>query len=131
MIRKGMKILVVDDEPNMRILLSEVLRSQGFDVCVAENGMESLERMGSQEFDLVITDIRMPILDGIEMLKRMKQANRRERIIVMSANWAELGDGREDLPDVMMHFEKPFQLDHLLTAVHAAAVTSDRLAAAL
>lgn len=131
MMREGLKILVVDDEPNMRILLSEVLRTQGFDVSVAKNGLESLERMGSEEFDLVITDIRMPILDGIEMLKRMKQANRRERIIIMSGTCPEIAEAREDLPDVMMHFEKPFQLDHLLTAVHAAADPSGRLAAAI
>lgn len=128
---RGLNILVVDDEPNMRTLLSEVLRMHGFHVCVAANGKDSLERMVTQEFDVVITDIKMPVLDGLEMLKQMKQANRKEKVIVMSATCPDITEGYPDLPQVVRQFEKPFQLDHLVSAVQDAVAPSGGLAAAV
>ncbi len=72
------RILVVDDEKGIRFLLSEALLMEGFEVALARDGQESLERLEMDDFDLVITDINMPRLDGMEMLKKMKKSGRKE-----------------------------------------------------
>ena len=69
----GRKILVVDDEQNMRVALYEALSRGGNQVRVAENGRMALELIAKEAPDLVITDIRMPEMDGIEMLQRIKE----------------------------------------------------------
>lgn len=68
----GRKILVVDDEQNMRIALYEALSRSGHQVTLAENGRLALELIEQQPPDLVVTDIRMPEMDGIEMLQQIK-----------------------------------------------------------
>ena len=66
-----LKILVVDDDPSVAELLREVLSFDGFDVSKAHSGEEGLEMLGDKEFDLVIMDMRMMGLNGIELYRRM------------------------------------------------------------
>jgi adenylate cyclase len=65
-------LLVVDDNPTNRDLLSRQLARQGFSVHTASHGREALERLGAEDFDLVLLDVMMPEIDGIEVLRRMK-----------------------------------------------------------
>ena len=67
-----MKILIVDDDRTTRKLLSLYLKGAGFEVVTAENGLNALEKLGSETFQLVLTDLNMPYMDGIEFLKAMK-----------------------------------------------------------
>ncbi|MBE0602160.1 MAG: response regulator, partial [Deltaproteobacteria bacterium] len=67
-----MKILIVDDDKTTRKLLSLYLKGSGFEVVTAENGLNALEKLGSDTFQLVLTDLNMPYMDGIEFLKAMK-----------------------------------------------------------
>src|SRR5512139_401663 len=60
-----MTILVVDDEPEYRLIMRSVLLSEGYDVAVAENGEEALRKLQEMPIDLVISDIYMPVMDGI------------------------------------------------------------------
>ena len=66
-------ILAVDDSASMRSLVNFVLDEAGFDVVMAEDGQEALEVAQSKEFDLVLTDINMPRMDGIELIKELRQ----------------------------------------------------------
>ncbi|MCE5303304.1 MAG: sigma-54 dependent transcriptional regulator [Planctomycetaceae bacterium] len=68
-----MKILVVDDEKIKRITLADDLAAQGHEVVAAADGQEALERLTAGRFDVVVTDLKMPKLDGLELLKRIKQ----------------------------------------------------------
>jgi DNA-binding NtrC family response regulator len=68
-----MKILVVDDEKIKRITLADDLATQGHDVVTAADGDEALEKLAAAPFDVVVTDLKMPRLDGIELLKRIKE----------------------------------------------------------
>jgi len=114
------KILVVDDETGIRCLLSELLASKGFAVTMAKDGQDSLDLLGETDFDLVITDIHMPRLDGIEMLRHMQEAGRKEKVIIMTG---DLSDGRlsgVQMPQVISRLQKPFRLDYLLNLVNAA-----------
>ena len=114
------KILVVDDEAGIRSLLYDVLSSEGFEVTLAEDGEESLDRMKGRRFDLLITDIQMPGLDGIELLKRMKKAGRRERVIVMTGKTLDRDDLGKDMPEVLTMMEKPIQVGSFLSVVESA-----------
>jgi len=109
----------------IRTLLLEVLSENGFEVSLARDGQESLDQLGTNSFDLVITDIQMPGVDGIEMLKEMKKAHRKEKVIVMSANPSDMGLNEPDMPHVVSRLEKPFRIENFLAAVIAATAGSD------
>lgn len=117
---KPRRILVVDDDRAIRFLLSEALLREGFEVSLARDGVESLEKLEKDDFDLVITDINMPRLDGIEMLKSMKKTGRKEKIIVMTGNPSALRLSHGDMPPIVSKLPKPFKIDNLLDTVIAA-----------
>ncbi|MDY6972918.1 MAG: response regulator [Thermodesulfobacteriota bacterium] len=121
------KILVVDDESAIRFLLSDVLLSRGFEVSTAKDGQESLEQLERNDFDLVITDINMPRLDGISMLKRMKKARRKEKIIVMTAKPIDQQLLAGDMPQVLTRLSKPFKMDNFLDVVISAVSDEKRM----
>jgi DNA-binding NtrC family response regulator len=114
------KILVVDDENRIRSLLSEILSSEGFEVSMARDGQDSLDQMARSCFDLVITDIQMPNLDGMAMLRRMKKAGRKEKVIIMTGSGLGRDLSGEDVPPVVSRLQKPFRMDRFLDVVIAA-----------
>jgi len=81
----GEKILVVDDEKNMCQYLSIMLRKEGYDVKTVHNGKKALQEIKETSFDVVITDIRMEGMDGIELLATMKETNPALPVIIMTA----------------------------------------------
>ena len=79
------KILIVDDEESIRLLYKEELEEDGFAVELAKNGQEALEKLPFFKPDLITLDIKMPVMDGIEALKRIRELNRQLPIILCSA----------------------------------------------
>jgi DNA-binding NtrC family response regulator len=79
------KILVVDDEQSMTQFLGIVLRKEGYQVTVTNNGREALEKVRSEGFDVVITDIRMPGMDGIQLLEGVKKIDPALPVVIMTA----------------------------------------------
>jgi len=71
----GKKILIVDDAVTMRQLLAATLKSAGYNVVDASNGKEALEKLGSVRFNLIITDLNMPVMDGITFIKEVKKSS--------------------------------------------------------
>jgi CheY-like chemotaxis protein len=69
-----MTILVVDDEPEYRLIMRSVLMSEGWDVLLAENGEEGMNKLRDSKVDLVISDIYMPIMDGIKFHRTVRAA---------------------------------------------------------
>ncbi|HBF43108.1 MAG TPA: two-component system response regulator [Desulfobacteraceae bacterium] len=114
------RILVVEDETGIRSLLSDVLIRNGFDVSMAKDGQESLDQLEDSYFDLVITDIHMPRLDGIEMLKSMKKTGRKEKVIIMTGNISDQRLTDPGIPPVVTRLEKPFKIDKFLDVVASA-----------
>ena len=78
-------ILVVDDDKNTRRLLKAVLENDGYKVSLAENGEEALDAMDSEVIDLVVLDIMMPIMDGYEFTKTLRDVNNNLPILMVSA----------------------------------------------
>ncbi|WZL72027.1 response regulator [Clostridiaceae bacterium 35-E11] len=79
------KILIVDDEKNIRMTLSHCLKEQNFDIEIAINGDEALNRIKEDNFDLVMLDIKMPGLTGMEVLERIRQDGNKIDVIMMTA----------------------------------------------
>jgi CheY-like chemotaxis protein len=113
----GRRVLVVDDELGIRLLLSETLEMEGFEVSVAEDGQESLDRMAAGDFDLVITDIRMPRVDGIEMIRRMQASGRKEKVIILTGSPLQESFLCRSAPPVVAQLRKPVGMDALLEVV--------------
>jgi DNA-binding response OmpR family regulator len=80
-----MKILIVDDDQHIRLLYKEELLEEGYDVDVASSGMEALQLFDKNEYDLVTLDILMPDMDGIKVLRQMKEKRPRIPIIMSTA----------------------------------------------
>jgi CheY-like chemotaxis protein len=87
------KILVVDDEESIRFLYKEELEEEGFRVELAMNGKDALEKFPLFKPDLITLDIKMPVMDGIETLRRIREVDRQLPIILCSA----YGDYKQDL----------------------------------
>ncbi|MBD3234619.1 MAG: response regulator [candidate division Zixibacteria bacterium] len=77
-------ILVVDDESMMRSLLKSILLREGYQVALAEDGHQALEMLEAGEFDLVLSDIKMPKMDGFELLKAVKSRDPHIGMIMMT-----------------------------------------------
>ena len=78
-------ILVVDDEENTREGLSKILEKEGYNVEMAANGKEAMALLKRQGFDLVITDMRMPLMDGLEVLREIKKMDEGIGVIMITA----------------------------------------------
>ncbi len=79
------RILLVDDEQSMRDFLSIMLKKDGYDVVAAQNGDNALKAVQSEIFDLVITDVKMPGVDGIGVLKSVKEVSPETVVIMITA----------------------------------------------
>lgn len=132
----GRKILVVDDDMAIRVLLQAVLRRMKFDVELAEDGSVGLEKLGTDgRFDLVLLDLMMPKLNGYEFIDRITEQHRdgnRPHIIVFTAA-GKRGVDKIPLDTVCASILKPFDLDKFieiigecLTGAHVTSPVSIR-----
>jgi two-component system KDP operon response regulator KdpE len=114
----GRKILVVDDEAQIARVLRMALESNGYEVTVARDGVDALEKYGKTGPDLVITDLSMPEMDGIELTRTIRQRGQTP-IIVLSVKDSEgmkvsaLDEGADD------YITKPFSIQELLARVRS------------
>ena len=112
------KILVVEDEASIREICAAILRSRGFEAIVATNGEEGLEayQQRHEEICLVLTDLTMPFLGGVEMTRKILEMDSHANVILMSGNLFT-----DPMPDeVRTHcsmLDKPFTAGRLLEAV--------------
>ncbi len=116
-----MKILVVDDEPALRRTLGLILREDGHDVGFAEHGKAALAKLSEEPYDLVLSDLRMPEMDGLEFIARYRDSGGAALIIAMSAYAdaetaiAAMQRGAYD------YIQKPFRADEVTLVVRKAA----------
>lgn len=80
------KILVVDDEPDLAELLAEYLTEQGYQVATAHGGIEALEKIDVEKPQVILLDVRMPGMDGVEVLRRIRTFDKQVAILMISAN---------------------------------------------
>jgi len=112
-------VLIVDDQNGIRVLLTEVFSSEGYRTFQASNGKLALEIVREHKPDLVLLDMKIPGMDGLEILKHIKKIDTSIKVIMMTA-YGELDMIKEATESgALMHFTKPFDIDELRTAVNA------------
>ena len=115
-----LRVLVVDDEPPIRRFLRTSLTAQGYDVTEAEDGARALEEMRRRPPDLLVLDLGLPVLDGLEVIRRLRGDGITAPIIVLSSRADEAGKvealdlGADD------YVTKPFGMDELLARIRTA-----------
>ncbi len=122
------RVLVVDDDPGVRYTLREILESSRLEVMEAADGAEAIERFEAAPCPLVITDLRMPRMDGMELLRRLTARAPAPRVVVITAHGSERQAVEAMKAGAYDYFRKPFDNDELL-AVVSRAVEAVRLSA--
>lgn len=117
----GKRILIVDDAAFMRMMIKDILTKNGYNIAgEAENGQKAVEKYNETKPDLVMMDITMPEMDGIQALKKIKEVDADAKIIMCSAMGQQamviesIQSGAKDF------IVKPFQADRVLEAVKKA-----------
>jgi CheY-like chemotaxis protein len=105
-------ILVVDDDPDIRQLVATVLSNEGFAVCEAADGAEALQTLADEHVDAILSDVRMPGLDGPGLVRTLRRRGQTIPVALMSASAAVALPGVPFVP-------KPFTLAHLVQTVWA------------
>lgn len=111
------RILVVDDEDALRTVLSSELEGEGYKVAAAADGADAISILKNQIFDLILLDIKMPNVDGFEVLKFVKETNPETKVIMLTG-FADLKNAIESKKLGAEDFvSKPYDLVDLLTTV--------------
>lgn len=111
------QILVVDDEDELRNLLCRMLAAEGYHISSATNGEEAIDKIQRQSFDLALLDIQMPLMNGIQVLKFIKEKSPSTRAIMLTG-YAELKFAMEAREHGARDFiSKPFKIDDILTTI--------------
>ena len=114
---KLLNILVVDDEESLSFSLINILKMQGYEAISAKNGREAVELIKNNHFDMAFLDIRLPGINGVELLRELKQVNNNVVIVMMTA-YAD-----KDLIETAMQegasrcLRKPFEIIEMLDLV--------------
>lgn len=114
------RILVVDDEQNSREGLTKILMKEGYEVIAAESGETALEEAKKQDFDLVITDLRMPEISGIDVLEKIREEKPDIGVIIVTA-YGEVNSYLKAMTlGAFEYLNKPIKLDELRRVISKA-----------
>lgn len=108
------RVLVVDDEPALLRLLRVTLEGEGYEVLLASDGRTALQRIRSEQPDIVLLDIMMPVVDGWGVLEGLRSEERRPRVICLTAKESRRDRLRGWRLGADEYVTKPFGVDHLL-----------------
>ena len=110
-------ILIIDDEPLMRISISDALKVEGYNVMSAETGGEGLKSIKDTSYDVVITDLRLPEVDGVQILKSCKQISPRTKVLMITA-YGSVDTAVEAMKiGAYDYITKPFSMDEFILTV--------------
>jgi len=115
------KVLIVDDDPNLRLLATASLKRDGYEIYEAANGLEGLKRFHEIAPDIVVLDLNMPVLDGIEMLKQLRSSNRGPDtpVLILTAEGDESNTARAFDAGATDYLAKPFTPPQLSARIRA------------
>ncbi|ABC77358.1 sigma-54-dependent transcriptional regulator [Syntrophus aciditrophicus] len=120
-------ILVVDDDKGMREFLDIMLTREGYDVSCARDAGEGLDRCRKQRFDLIITDLRMPKIDGIEFLKSVKDVSPESLVILITAYASGETAVRAMKEGAYDYIEKDFNIEEFTSTIRSALESNGRM----
>lgn len=119
------KIMIVEDDEMLIDVYVTVLKKNGFSIVACNNGKEALKALETESFDLILSDIKMPIMNGFDMLTEIRKKNSQNPPVILVSGYSEfseeevLGRGAAGL------LQKPIRAKELLERVHAILVTQN------
>jgi DNA-binding NtrC family response regulator len=120
-----LRILVVDDELEMAAVIAEELGDRGYDAVALRSGAAALERLRHGAFDAIVTDLRMPDVDGLKLLRASRALDPSRPVIVMTGHGA-IDTALEAAGQGAFHYlTKPFSLSHLVELIETALHVKD------
>ena len=128
MLPEKKQVLIVDDEPNLRKILSAQLTRDGYDVMIAEDGEQGLSMLREHHIDLVITDLKMPKVDGMTLLREALREEPQLPIVMITGQEPEVMDALSKAAGATAFLSKPFALGEFRATV--SRLLSDPLQAA-
>ncbi|OZU88464.1 response regulator [Virgibacillus indicus] len=111
------KILVVDDQPGIRMLLTDILENEGYSVSTANTGKQGLEEINSRSYDLVILDYKLPVIDGSQVLKEIETGGIVLPAILISGLAEDITKEAENYSFVKNVLAKPFNVEDISKTV--------------
>lgn len=124
MAEQAIRILVADDEPGMRKSLADILIDEGYDVELAADGLEAVELCSREPFDVVIMDVRMPGLNGVDAFRRIRTHRAGTRVILMSAFGVDDLKYRALDEGAVAFLDKPLDIDAVVHLIENATETA-------
>lgn len=112
------RILVIEDDEGMRFLLEDFFKEEGFETDFVSNGSEAFRKLVRETFDLILTDVRMPGLTGLDILPGIKKLHPEVPIIVITAFGSEEVHRRAIKRGATAYLEKPLHFSKLRTMIH-------------
>jgi len=110
------KILIVDDDETILYILRRFFIGEGFEVLVAKDGLEAMERLKAENLSLVLTDIKMPSFSGIDLIRFIRQNMKGIPIVAMTA-YPYLYPEKRNGNEVDAYFRKPFDINEMLSSI--------------
>lgn len=123
------RLLVVDDEEDVRLLISRILSEKGYDVVEARHGEEALQKLGEQRIDLMVLDLMMPEVDGWEVLRRLRTIPDAPPVVIVTAlgDYSALSRGIRE--GASAYIIKPFRFNELLATCQGVLASAAEKAA--
>jgi CheY-like chemotaxis protein len=116
-IAQGLRVLVVEDNPDQRFILATYLRAVNAQVVSAENGIEALDQIDKKTFDLILMDLQMPKMDGHQAVKKIRELGYRMPVVALTAH-AMVDEQEECLSNGFnLHLSKPIDRELLLRSI--------------
>jgi CheY-like chemotaxis protein len=115
----GRRVLVVDDDPTIRLLLSKFLEMQNCEVETAAGGEEALDLLNAGHFDVIMVDLQMPGMTGIEFAEVVRQQHPDMPIALITGVAHTLGEADLEQAGISKLFTKPFDLDDIATWIQS------------
>jgi len=112
------KILIVDDEEIMRNFLLDVFVDEGYDLDLAADGVEALDKISKGRYRLIITDIRMPKVDGTEVLRKAKELDPQVKVIIITGYASQQARQECQRLGAAYYIAKPFQINQIRALVN-------------
>jgi len=118
--KEKLKVLLVDDEKEFVDSLSERLELRNLEADIAYDGEQALEAIKEGKHDVMVLDLRMPGINGIEVLRRVKKSNPDVQVVVLTGHGTEKDEARAKKLGAIAYMKKPVDIDHLVGALHKA-----------
>lgn len=114
---KSVRLLLVDDDPNLQRMITLFLNKKNYELAIAGNGRKALDLLDKNKFDLIISDMQMPLMDGSTLLRKIREKKIKTPVIIISAYTTLNMSNEIDASDFAAVLFKPFDSDNLISNI--------------